>query len=116
MMRLQKSSPTNNAIKRFIPYIEMHEFEALLFSNADILAEKTEIDVTKITNILDKYSNPEEINDDPAKAPSKQLEALTNGYRKVASGKTISAVIGIQTIRKKCPHFNNWLTRLESLQ
>ncbi|GAB6147257.1 DUF4276 family protein [Desulfocicer niacini] len=47
----------------------------------------------------------EEINDDPEKAPSKRLEKLNAGYRKVAMGKIISEAIGIQTIRKQCPHF-----------
>ena len=106
----------NNAESRFIPYIEMHEFEALLFSDADILAEKTEIDVLKIQEILKKYDNPEEINDDPTKGPSKRLWSLKDGYRKVANGKTISEAIGIQTIRRQCAHFNNWLTKLEHLQ
>ncbi|MEA2084896.1 MAG: DUF4276 family protein [Thermodesulfobacteriota bacterium] len=105
-----------NAESRFIPYIEMHEFEALLFSDADILAEKTEIDVSHIREILGEYNNPEEINDDPAKTPAKRLVALKNGYRKVANGKTISEAIGIQTIRRHCAHFNNWMTRLEHLQ
>ncbi len=105
-----------NAENRFIPYIEMHEFEALLFSDADILAEETEIAVSHIREILREYNNPEEINDDPAKTPAKRLVALKNGYRKVANGKTISEAIGIQTIRRRCAHFNNWLTRLEHLQ
>lgn len=111
-----KTFPGCNTENRFVSYIEMHEFEAMLFSDADILAEKTEIDVSKINEILVKYNNPEEINDDPANAPSKQLEALKNGYRKVANGKTISETIGVQTIRRQCVHFNNWLTKLESLQ
>jgi len=103
--------------RRFIPYIEMHEFEALLFSDANILAEKTDIDVSHIRGILEEYNNnPEEINDDPAKAPSKRLEALKNGYRKVAMGKVISEAIGIQAIRRQCPHFNNWLTKIEHLK
>lgn len=45
----------------------MHEFEALLFSDADILAEKTEIDISEIRRIIKEYNNPEEINDDPMK-------------------------------------------------
>lgn len=101
---------------RFIPYIEMHEFEALLFSDAEILAEKTEIDAELIRRIVDKYDSPEEINDDPANAPGKRLESLKNGYRKVAMGKTISEAIGIAAIRRQCPHFNDWLTKLEQLK
>ena len=101
--------------KRFIPYIEMHEFEALLFSDADILAEKTEIDVSCIRGIIEEYNNPEEINDDPEKSPAKRLAKLKKGYRKVAMGKVISEAIGIQIIRKQCPHFNDWLVKLEKL-
>ena len=105
-----------NAENRFIPYIGMHEFEALLFSDADILAEKTGIDVLYIREIINEHKTPEEINDDPVKAPSKRLEALNNGYRKVAMGKMVSDAIGIQAIRSQCLHFDNWLTRLEHLQ
>jgi hypothetical protein len=101
---------------RFVPYIEMHEFEALLFSDADILAKETGIDPTHIRKIIQEYSNPEEINDDPVKAPSKQLTALKSGYRKVAMGKTVSNAIGIQAIRKQCPNFDKWLTKLEQLK
>ncbi len=102
--------------RRFVPYIVMHEFEALLFSDADILAEKTEIDVSHIRGIIEEYKNPEEINDDPVNAPSKLLEVLKSGYRKVAMGKTVSDAIGIQAIRRQCPHFDNWLTTLEHLK
>jgi len=105
----------HNSESRFIPYIEMHEFEALLFSDVNILAQKTDIDVLHIQAILEEYNNPEEINDDPAKSPSKRLEALKNGYRKVAMGKTVSDAIGIQAIRRECPHFDNWLKKLEHL-
>jgi len=101
---------------RFVPYIEMHEFEALLFSDADILADKTQIDAALIRRIIDKYDSPEEINDDPANAPGKRLESLKDGYRKVAMGKTISEAIGIAAIRRQCPHFNDWLTKLEQLK
>lgn len=106
---------SDNAKSRFIPYIEMHEFEALLFSDAGILAEKVGIDVSQIRKMLKEYNNPEEINEDPLKTPAKRLEALNNGYRKVANGKTISEAIGIQTIRRQCAHFNEWLTKLEQL-
>ncbi len=106
-----------NGSNRFIPYIEMHEFEALLFSDAEILSEKTEINVSQIREILEEYdNNPEEINDNPVKTPSKRLNALANGYRKVAMGKTVAEAIGIQTMRRRCSHFNDWLVKLERLK
>lgn len=111
-----RTFPGCDAENRFVPYIEMHEFEALLFSDAAILADKTQIDAALIRKIIEKYDNPEEINDDPANAPGKRLESLKDGYRKVAMGKTISEAIGIAAIRGQCPHFNDWLTKLENLK
>ena len=107
--------PDHNVEGRFIPYIEMHEFEALLFSEASILANTIGVDTGQIEDILDEFGEPEEINDGPDTAPSKRLISLHNRYRKVAMGKTISEAIGIPTIREKCPHFDKWLTMLEQL-
>lgn len=106
-----------NASRRFIPYIEMHEFEAMLFSDAEILAEKTGIKAGAIISILNEYNNiPEEINEEPGKAPSERLKGLAEGYRKVAIGKIVTEAIGIPVIRKKCLHFGRWLTALEELK
>jgi hypothetical protein len=113
--KIVEALPEYDIENRFIPYIEMHEFEALLFSDADILSELIEIDVNTIREIIEEYSNPEEINDNPDQAPSKRLQRLHNGYRKVAMGKTISEAVGIQTIRSQCPHFNEWLNKFERL-
>lgn len=101
--------------KRFIPYIEMHEFEALLFSDVSILAGQIGVKPSAIEAILNECGEPEEVNDEPETAPSKRLLSLCDSYRKVAMGKTISEAIGIQAIRKRCPHFNEWLNKLEGL-
>jgi Domain of unknown function (DUF4276) len=113
---IQKAFPALNPKERFIPYIEMHEFEALLFSDAQKLADIVGIDIGSIEKVLEEYDNPEEINDGPETAPSKRLLALKNGYKKVAKGKAVSEAIGIQAIRRQCPHFNNWLKKLENLR
>ena len=59
-------------------------------------------------------------NDNPEKAPSKRIEALRiealrAGYRKVVMGTLISKAIGIECMRERCPHFNQWLARMENL-
>lgn len=111
-----KAYPDTNAQERFIPYIEMHEFEALLFSDADILAERTQIDLGTIQAVLEQHGDPEAINDDPAQAPSKQILNHNPSYRKVAMGKVITEAIGIPTLRQKCSHFDQWLSKLENLK
>ncbi len=101
--------------ERFIPYFSMHEFEALLFSNVEVLAEKIEQPLNEIESILNDCGSPEEINSHPDTAPSKRLMKLTNNsYRKVAMGKIISEKIGIEKIRQECPNFDNWLKKLEA--
>jgi hypothetical protein len=58
--------PEDDIAKRFIPYIEMHEFEALLFSDATILADKINVSINQIQSILTDYKGrPEYINSDP---------------------------------------------------
>uniref|UniRef100_UPI004057C918 DUF4276 family protein n=1 Tax=Candidatus Electronema sp. TaxID=2698783 RepID=UPI004057C918 len=106
----------NNANRRFIPYISMHEFEALLFSNPVVLAKELSVDPKIIQKILAECGSPEEINDRPETAPSKRIAVLTNGYRKIAMGKTIAESIGIPVMRRNCPHFDQWLTTIEQLQ
>ncbi|MBW1650287.1 MAG: DUF4276 family protein [Deltaproteobacteria bacterium] len=114
---IEKDLSDYNVKKRFIPYFSMYEFEALLFSDANILAEKTNIKVSEISKILKDYKdNPEEIDEEPAKAPGKRLIALMPGYRKIAMGKTVAEAIGIEDIRKKCFHFNGWLQKLEDIK
>lgn len=103
--------------RRFIPYISVHEFEALLFSDSTSLAEAIEIKENKITCILDECGEPEAINNKQETAPSKRLDKLSkNGkFPKTTKGITIATEIGIDKIRGKCPVFNNWIAKLESL-
>lgn len=106
-----------NNSNRFIPYIQMHEFEALLFSDLEVLSRETKIDLRLLQQDLENSNcEPEEINTSPEGAPSKRLERLTSRqYNKIVTGITIAEAIGIEKIREKCPHFNSWLQRLEQL-
>ncbi len=105
---------------RFIlPYVQLHEFEALLFS-----------DVEKFEYVLDgwnarvrqtlaairaQFASPEDINNHPTTAPSKRiLRAFDEGtYNKALHGPIIAEEIGLETIRQHCPGFNRWIEKLE---
>ncbi|MBA4366186.1 MAG: hypothetical protein C0403_00915 [Desulfobacterium sp.] len=100
---------------RFIPYISMHEFEALLFSEPQKLAELLHVSQAKIEKILTDCGGPENIDDSPMKAPSKRLEKLSAGYKKTSTGIAIARSIGLIKIRESCPIFNDWLTAVENL-
>ncbi len=102
---------------RFIPYIQLHEFEALIFSDPAKL-EKDYLDYEKEISelvILSEKHNPEEINDNPNTAPSKRIIAAIPVYKKHYSASSIAKEIGLEKMRKRCKHFNKWLTRLENL-
>lgn len=102
---------------RFIPYVQMHEFEAILFSQPRAMAEVLQLPRLELemVRILDECHSPEEIDDDPDTAPSKRIKALTRKYEKRAQAALVARRIGLATIRQKCPHFSEWVSRLETL-
>ena len=102
---------------QFIPYVMMHEFEALLFSDCDGFGRgigRPEL-APKFQEIRDEFASPEEINDSLHTAPSKRVEALVSGYQKPFLGTLAALEIGLNAIRSACPHFRSWLELLESL-
>ncbi len=105
---------------RFIPYIQLHEFEALLLSDPSAFACRYTDHDKKIENLkslCEGYDTPEKINDGQHTAPSKRIEKEIPQYvhAKATAGPIIAAEIGLAKIREKCPHFNDWVTKLETL-
>jgi hypothetical protein len=105
---------------RLLPYIQLHEFEALLF--ADVARFDWEfIDHDKaIENLQDvrrQFTSPEHINYGQMTAPSKRIIAEIPEYygRKTSAGPLIAAKIGLEVLRQQCPHFGEWLGKLEAL-
>lgn len=100
----------------FIPYIQLHEFEALIFSSVagvEALFEKSEIDYIGFQDIVTKHPNPEDINNNPNTAPSVRLKKLIPGYDKVVYGVELIKEIGMDTILSKCPRFRKWIEKLK---
>ncbi len=96
-----------------VPYVQKHEFEALLFSSNKGFEKYFEISVAdKTASIISKFDNPEDINSTPDGAPSKRLEAINPSYDKVNDGVIIALEIGIETILQKCPRFAAWVQTL----
>jgi Domain of unknown function (DUF4276) len=102
---------------RFVPFVVMHEFEGLLFSDCDRFARgigRVEM-APGFQAIRDQFTNPEEINDSPITAPSKRVERLVPGYSKPLFGALAVMEIGLDSIRSECPHFRGWISRLEAI-
>lgn len=104
---------------KFIPFLALHEFEALLFVAPETIVEALPQPVNalaELTAIKNSFDSPEEINDSPLTAPSKRLIEIFGGsYQKTLHGPLIAHDIGLARIRQECSHFNEWLTRLEKL-
>jgi len=103
---------------RFIPYVQMHEFEALLFSDTSKLAErakKPEKISVELERILQSFSCPEEINDNYDTCPSRRIEQHIEDYVKTVDGIMVARAIGLEKMRQECPHFNEWITKLEGV-
>lgn len=100
----------------FIPFVVMHEFEGLLFSDCTRFGQgigHPELS-TQFQEIRNDFATPEEINDSTVTAPSKRVEALVPGYQKPLFGPLAVIEIGLDAIRTECPHFREWLEQLES--
>lgn len=100
---------------QFTPYVQMHEFEALLFSDISILAASN-MDVSQqLEKVLRSFSCPEEINDNYDTCPSRRIKKHIADYVKTVDGITTAQKIGLSKMREECPHFNEWITKLESI-
>jgi Domain of unknown function (DUF4276) len=105
---------------RFVPYIQLHEFEACLFSDPKWFAffyDHHARQIEALETIANTHKTPELINDGPRSAPSKRMIADLPDYEGAKSvvGPQVAELIGLGTIREKCPHFAAWLSRLERL-
>jgi hypothetical protein len=106
---------------RFVlPYVQMHEFEGLLFSDPAAFewveggwSHKAK---DELTTVARAFPNPESINDSPDTAPSKRiLKIFPEGtYSKTEHGPLIAESIGIEAIRKNCPAFSEWVGHLQA--
>ena len=104
-------------VDRFIPFVVMHEFEALLFSDCERFADNIgQPDLyAAFQAIKDEFTSPEDINDSSVTAPSKRVEGLVPGYDKPLLGTLAALSVGIDAMRRECPHFDSWLDTLEVL-
>ncbi len=91
-------------------HLNLHEFEALLFSHPASFALIADNDIVgKLQEIRDSYETPEHINNSVETAPSKRIASLIPHYAKVRNGTLLSEDIGIDTMLAECPHFREWV-------
>lgn len=107
---------------RLIPYLQVHEYEALLFSDVTVIDEALSAlgaksdQLDQLRSIESAFGCPEDINDHPDTAPSKRLKKLYPSYDKVVFGPLVAHDIGLPTLRARCPRFDRWVSELETLR
>lgn len=103
----------------FVPYVQLHELEALLFADIRSLAFSYPDHRRALQHLHESVSHlqPEEIDDGPATAPSKRIAQFVPEYpdNKVSVARSALTRLGLPALRARCPHFDSWITRLESL-
>ena len=117
VMRLEQALQQDIDAPNFIPNLMLHEFEALLFSAPEKIAEWLDDQalLAPMAAIRAAFATPEHINNSPQTAPSKRILTLVPNYKKTVDGPLIAEDIGLDAIRAQCPHFNNWIERLLAL-
>ena len=101
-----------------IPYVQLHEFEGLLFSEVRAFSEVMLVPaggIEKLEAVRECFPTPEDINDSKETAPSKRILEVIPRYNKRVNGYMVAEAIGLEKIRSECSRFNRWLTSLESL-
>ena len=107
-----------------MPYIQLHEFETLLFCDIDAIVDEffdLEDDrlYKRIIKDIQQYSNIELINDSIESAPSKRLDRYTDGEycrRKTTAGVNILKRVDVDRLRGCCRHFDSWIEAIENLK
>ncbi len=103
----------------FVPFMMLHEYEAVLFCAPEKFSDWIDGDtakaIEKLKAVTSAFNSPEEINNSPQTAPSKRIAGIFPQYKKTLHGPLIADDIGLDVIRKQCKHFDGWLKTIEQL-
>jgi len=117
--RRDVESSSNRRI-RFVPYIQLHEFETLLLSKPEAIsiAVGDDSQISGLKSDVAGFDDVELIDGGRETAPSKRIINRIPEYedQKAFAGPIIADKIGLEHLRSRCEHFNEWLTVLESFK
>jgi hypothetical protein len=115
---LQRSLAAHIGDSRFIPYLQCHEFEALVLVDPRRIATVYDVanaPLNALCQECDRFDTPEEINLGQHSHPKYRIQAVAQEYDENVAGPLLAENIGLATLRERCPHFGEWLSRLEHL-
>lgn len=108
---------------RFIPHLQLHEFETLLLSRIEALQTLFLEDTRAIQQLAASIAhcdNPEGINHTDVGAPSRRIIQFLAAYERYkrddqSGAVNVLEIIGLPFLRQKCRHFDAWIQKLENL-
>jgi hypothetical protein len=104
---------------RFLSYLQLHEFEGLLFNDINVFYEHIPaadlVNQDELRSVFQLYENPEMINNNIETSPSHRLMRIISGYNKIVYGDILAEAIGLERIMQKSPRFNAWILKLSQL-
>jgi len=113
---IEKSVANHFGDQRLSPFFALHEFEAWVYACPttlpNVMAEPAK--QSQFADTCRTHPTPEHINERPGQNPAARIVNLFPAYRKTLHGPTATNRIGLQLIRDRCPHFHEWLTKLET--
>lgn len=113
VLALEDAIRTELGDHRFVPHLSLFELEALVLATPPAALEERAAASGADLSPLRALPEPEQVNDE--NPPSKRILACWPGYAKPVDGPSIVAEAGLDTVRQVCPHFDQWLTRLEEI-
>jgi hypothetical protein len=100
----------------FFPYIQVHEFEALILTRPSVLADfypEHAAGIKQLRADCAPFSTPEDINETKATSPSHRILAHVPTYQKIDGFRHLQE-IGVPELKAHCPRFKAWLERCET--
>lgn len=97
--------------RRFLAYLQRHEFEAFMFIEPALTAKVAlrRDKANAISAHRQQFNQVEDINLDTTLAPSKRLKSAIGGYSKPIIGAAVTNQLGIDKIMQECPKFAAWV-------
>ncbi len=114
---LEEAFKNDIGARRFLPFLVLHEFEALVLAEPTYLANVLPQSAAALPRLQREIRGipPEEINEGKRTHPAARIRRYFPGYRKRLHGPLVVERIGMASLRNKCPHFDAWLSKLEAL-
>src|ERR1700722_13575158 len=99
----------------FLPYIQVHEFEALILTRPSALSNLYPEHAGGIEHLRGEcasFLTPEDINEVKATSPSHRILARVPTYRKIDGFRHLQD-IGLPELKAHCPRFKMWVEQCE---